>query len=941
MRRALAVIALAMGATACSGGGDDTPVAPIPTPSIGVTLSPSTGTAARGASVTSAVTLTRGGSYTGTVSLTADGLPSGVTATFAPAQLTGATSSASVTFAVGAAAAPGTAAITVRAAGAGVTAASTSYSLTVPTPAITLAAGSATANVVQGTAASVALTITRSNGFAGDVTLAASGLPTGVTASFAPATLTGTATSSTMTLTVAASAAAGTSPVTVTASGTGVAAQTATVGLTITAATIPAVSLTATPASLSVTVGQSGISTLTVARTGGFSGAVVLAVSGAPAGVTPTLSAASLATGVTTSTLTMAAAANATPGAYNLTVTATGTGVTTQTTTIALTVAAAPGITVTAGSPTLAAAAGSSATSAVAITRVGGFAGDVALTLEGAPTGVTAAFTPPSIAAGATTSSLALTVGAGTAPGSYTLTVRASGTGVTAQTTTIALTVSAAQGYTLSATATGVTQGATSTSTVTITRTGGFTGAVNLTIGPLPTGVSAAFNPASVTGSSSTITFTALANAAAGPFNATITGAATGLANVTTSVAGTVTASGGGGGNIAWRFCDPTDLPLFFAVRSGTSGAWTRVTAGANNTYSFSQTGVGSVAIVRPLEDGVANVAVFNFTATEMAATALQECTSNPLGKSLNGSFANLGAGQTGSAYLNGGFGSATGPSTTFGMTEVGDGIGDLLAFRYATTLDASFIPSLTPDRVALRRNVNYAAGSTIPVIDFTGAESFAPATATYSVTGVGAGEFSQTITSFATGNGTSGSFLFGSLVPTTGPRTVYGVPSNRLAAGDFHLVFATAGAQDGNTVRGVFQYNRELANRTIALGGQLTAASVTSLGASPYVRLRASGSWQAEYGDGIGVTFQQTGQGTSRVWTTSSSRAFYNAGGSYAEELPDLSGVSGFNTNWGLRPGVATTAALSANGGIAGTIGVPGEGSTWRFASRTSTITP
>ena len=63
--------------------------------------------------------------------------------------------------------------------------------------------------------------------------------------------------------------------------------------------------------------------------------------------------------------------------------------------------------------------------------------------------------------------------------------------------------------------------GRTATQIVNITRTGGFAGAVALTASGLPTGVTAAFDPQSATGNSSTLTLTAASNAA--PGNATIT----------------------------------------------------------------------------------------------------------------------------------------------------------------------------------------------------------------------------------------------------------------------------------------------------------------------------------------------------------------------------------------------------------------------------------
>ncbi len=79
--------------------------------------------------------------------------------------------------------------------------------------------------------------------------------------------------------------------------------------------------------------------------------------------------------------------------------------------------------------------------------------------------------------------------------------------------------------YSLSATAASVTQGSTGTSTVTVSVAGGFDSAVVFSASGLPSGVTAAFNPTSVTGAgSSTLTFTATSTAATGSFTVTVTG---------------------------------------------------------------------------------------------------------------------------------------------------------------------------------------------------------------------------------------------------------------------------------------------------------------------------------------------------------------------------------------------------------------------------------
>jgi streptogramin lyase len=96
----------------------------------------------------------------------------------------------------------------------------------------------------------------------------------------------------------------------------------------------PSFTLAASPASLTVTQGASGKSTIAVTALNGFTGKVTLAASGLPGGVT-----ASFATNPTTGTsvLTLVASNTAVTGLYNVTITGIS-GSLTATTTIALTV---------------------------------------------------------------------------------------------------------------------------------------------------------------------------------------------------------------------------------------------------------------------------------------------------------------------------------------------------------------------------------------------------------------------------------------------------------------------------------------------------------------------------------------------------------------------------------------------------------------------------
>ena len=108
---------------------------------------------------------------------------------------------------------------------------SNSVQIVVAMPNFTLSAAPGTLSIAQGTNGTSTITVNPTGGFTGSVSLAASGLPSGVTASFNPTSATST---STLTLTASNSATVG-GPTTVTITGTSgsLAPETTTVALTV------------------------------------------------------------------------------------------------------------------------------------------------------------------------------------------------------------------------------------------------------------------------------------------------------------------------------------------------------------------------------------------------------------------------------------------------------------------------------------------------------------------------------------------------------------------------------------------------------------------------------------------------------------------------------------------------------------------------------------
>jgi hypothetical protein len=201
------------------------------TPSFSLAASPTQLSLVQGTSGSTQIKVAPAGGFAGSVAFKIGSLPSGVTAGFSPATSTGSTT---LTFAVAATATPGSSAMTITGTSGGLTA-TTTVSLTVsaaPKPSFTLAVKPASLSLAAGATALSTVTVTGSGGFTGAVSLAAGGLPAGVTASFAPASTTGT---STLTLAASRTAAAGGSTITLTGSSAGLTAS-ASLPLTVTAA---------------------------------------------------------------------------------------------------------------------------------------------------------------------------------------------------------------------------------------------------------------------------------------------------------------------------------------------------------------------------------------------------------------------------------------------------------------------------------------------------------------------------------------------------------------------------------------------------------------------------------------------------------------------------------------------------------------------------------
>ena len=428
-------------------------------------------------------------------------------------------------------------------------------------------------SVTQGSSGADTISVTDISPFSGSVTLAASGLPSGVTAAFGTNPATG---SSRLTLAASGTATVGTTTVTITGT-SGSITETTTLALTVVAKTPPSFTLAPSVSTLSLSQGSSATDTIAVTDVGGFTGSVALTASGLPTGVT-----AAFATNPTTgsSILTLTASSTSTVGSSTVTVTGTS-GTLKATTTVALTVLikVPPGFSLAASASTLAITQGSSATGTITVTDLGGFTGSVTLAASGLPSGVSAAFgTNPATGS----SVLTLTASSTATTGAATVTVTGTSGALTAS-TTIAVTVNVkpTSGFTLapSAPAMSIAEGLSAPNTITVTDLNGFTGNVTLSASGLPSGVTAGFatNPTTAT---SLLTLTASSTATVGTAMVTITGSS-GSLNASTTIALTITpASSGSACSIVYTILPQSTTAFGGAITINNPGtaAWTNWT---------------------------------------------------------------------------------------------------------------------------------------------------------------------------------------------------------------------------------------------------------------------------------------------------------------------------------------------------------------------------
>jgi uncharacterized membrane protein len=499
-----------------------------PAPDFALAASPGSRTVTAGTGTTYDVAASATGGFAGSVGLSVSGLPSGASATFTPASInTSGDSTLSVT--TGAATSAGTYTLTITGTSGGTTHTTTASLTVTAAPDFGVTASPGSRSIAAGSPASFSVSVGSVAGFAASVALSVSGLPTGATGTFTPATLTAPGTSS-LAVTTSRSTPVGTYTLTITGTSGGT-THTTTVSLTITAA--PDFGVAATPGSQSTAAGSPATYSVSVGSIGGFAGSVGLSVSGLPTGATGTFTPATV-TVPGSSSLAVTTSRSTPVGTYTLTITG-ASGGTAHATTVSLTVTAAPDFSLDATPAARSVVAGASSGYTTSIASIGGFGGSVALAVSGLPSGASGTFTPASPSAPGS-SSLAVTTGPSTPAGTYTLTITGTSGSLT-HSTTVQLTITPAPDFSVSASPATqtVTAGSSAGYAVSVGSVGGFGGTVALSVSGVPANASASFSPAGVGApDDSTLTVQAGGSTPAGFYTLTITATSGGTSHSTT-----------------------------------------------------------------------------------------------------------------------------------------------------------------------------------------------------------------------------------------------------------------------------------------------------------------------------------------------------------------------------------------------------------------------
>ncbi|HEY0592573.1 MAG TPA: hypothetical protein VGF40_12455, partial [Thermoanaerobaculia bacterium] len=305
--------------------------------------------------------------------------------------------------------------------------------------------------------------------------------------------------------------------------------------VTVTIALAPDFAIAASPASVTLAADQSQTITVTASGFNGFTGSVNVVAPAIP-GVVFDPASFVLSAGAS-QPVTVSLSPNAVPGTYAGAFTATSANVAgSRTAPVSITVLAGPDFALTATPAALSVAPGGSASLAIGVAPLSGFAGTISVTAPSAP-GIT--FEPASFTLAAGSSqAVVVRVAQGTPPQTLALQFSGTAAGIAgARTASLSLTVLAAPDFALAVTppTIAIAQGTAGQALVAATGINGFTGPISVSVAA-PSGVT--IDPSSFTlvpGGQQQLQILVAAGAPLGAAVVTFTGTASGIAGTRTA----------------------------------------------------------------------------------------------------------------------------------------------------------------------------------------------------------------------------------------------------------------------------------------------------------------------------------------------------------------------------------------------------------------------
>ena len=383
--------------------------------------------------------------------------------------------------------------------------------------------------------------------------------------------------------------------------------------------------------------------------------------------------------------------------------------------------------------------------------------------------------------------------------------------------------------------------------------------------------------------------------------------------------------------DLALDFCS-NDVPVWIAYRN--QGAnWTTLVPNAEGTVTFSATNDVELAFVRQ-NGGDSDTEIIYAANTELAAISGRSCREESGSKRVNGSVSGVVGSQASQVAMS--FSTVYLPAnaTSFSLTGLPDRPLDVLASRYNLTAGTQMA-----DRIIIRRNQSFVNNATMPVLDFTDPTTLVPAAFGVTLSGIAAGEEAFLQNYFVSQLETMQ--LLASVEPVAdGAHTLVGVPQQDLAGGDYHDAFVVAVDASG-AVRGMDRFFLAPTNQSMTLAGPMGTVVITEVATAPYLRLSAQTVRATDYARAIRAEYvQEQAFASTRVSMTVTNG--YNAPTTWDATIPDLSGVSGWQNEWGLvNGGEPIDWTVSVHGGRPELLfgAPPADGEVARFAGRTNVI--